>query len=181
MFFSTNPETGKSTIANNLIDRLRGTDERVLSINYRFEDGYENVNDDYNYSYTYTIDNHFIEVESIGELLGEKNLRQDNYVYDYILFELPSIVHHAYPINLMKSIDIPILFVNATDHWRKSDIKALENLKLVTKNDPLVVLNNAELYALEDIIKDFSRLHTQKSGIWRWLTAPFRLQVKFKD
>ena len=181
MFFSTNPETGKSTIANNLIDRLRATDERVLSINYRFEDGYGNLNDDYNYSYTYTIDNHFIEIESIGELLGDKNLRQDNYVYDYILFELPSIVHHAYPINLMNSIDIPILFVNATDHWRKSDIKALENLKLVTKNEPLVVLNNAELYALEDIIKDFSRLNAQKSGIWRWLTAPFRLQVKFKD
>ena len=125
MFFSTNPETGKSTIANNLIDRLRATDERVLSINYRFEDGYANENDDYNYSYTYTIDNHFIEVETIGELLGDKNLRQDNYVYDYILLELPSIVHHAYPINLMKSIDIPILFVNATDHWRKSDIKSL--------------------------------------------------------
>jgi len=181
MFFSTNPETGKSTIANNLIDRLRATDERVLSINYRFEDGYANENDDYNYSYTYTIDNHFIEVETIGELLGDKNLRQDNYVYDYILLELPSIVHHAYPINLMKSIDIPILFVNATDHWRKSDIKSLENLKLVTKNEPLVVLNNAELFALEDIIKDFSRLHSQKSSIWRWLTAPFRMQVKFKD
>jgi len=181
MFFSTNPETGKSTIANNLIDRLRATDERVLSINYRFEDGYANENDDYNYSYTYTIDNHFIEVETIGELLGDKNLRQDNYVYDYILLELPSIVHHAYPINLMKSIDIPILFVNATDHWRKSDIKSLENLRLVTKNEPLVVLNNAELFALEDIIKDFSRLHSQKSSIWRWLTAPFRMQVKFKD
>jgi len=181
MFFSTNPETGKSTIANNLIDRLRATDERVLSINYRFEDGYANENDDYNYSYTYTIDNHFIEVETIGELLGDKNLRQDNYVYDYILLELPSIVHHVYPINLMKSIDIPILFVNATDHWRKSDIKSLENLKLVTKNEPLVVLNNAELFALEDIIKDFSRLHSQKSSIWRWLTAPFRMQVKFKD
>jgi LysM repeat protein len=181
MFFSTTPETGKSTIANNLIDRLRATDERVLAINYRFEDGYADENNDYNYSYTYTINNHFIEVESISELLGERNLRQDNYVYDYILLELPSIVHHAYPINLMKSIDIPILFVNATDHWRKSDIKALENLSLVTKNTPMVVLNNAELFALEDIIKDFSRLHSKKGGIWRWLTAPFRVQVKFKD
>ena len=181
MFFSTNPETGKSTIANNLIDRLRATDERVLSINYRFEDGYSNENDDFNYSYTYTIDNHFIEVESINELLGARNLRQDNYIYDYILLELPSIVHHAYPINLMKSIDIPILFVNATDHWRKSDVKALENLMLVTKNKPLVVLNNAELFALEDIIKDFSRLHKKKSGIWNWLSAPFRVQLRFKN
>jgi len=163
-----------------LIDRLRATDDRVLSINYRFEDGYANNIDDYNYSYTYTINNHFIEVETISELLGERNLRKENYIYDYILLELPSIVHYAYPINLMKSIDIPILFVNATDHWRKSDIKALENLSLVTKNAPMVVLNNAELFALEDIIKDFSRLHS-KGGIWRWLTAPFRVQVKFKD
>jgi len=181
MFFSTVPEAGKSTIANNLIDRLRATDERVLSINYRYDTGYSNENDDYNYSYTYTIDNHFIEVESISELLGERNLRQDNYVYDYILLEIPSIVHNAYPVSLMKSIDIPILFVNATDHWRKSDIKALENLQMVTKNEPLVVLNNAELFALEDIIKDFHSLHHKKGGIWRWLTAPFRMQVKFKD
>jgi succinoglycan biosynthesis transport protein ExoP len=181
MFFSTNPETGKSTIANSLIDRLRATDERVLSINYRFDNEYSNLDDDYNYSYTYTIDNHFIEVESISELLGEKNLRQENYIYDYILLEMPSIVHNAYPISLMKQIDIPILFVNATDHWRKSDVKALENLILVTKNDPLVVLNNAELFALEDIIQDFSVLRTRKGGILRWLTAPFRMQIKFKD
>jgi len=181
MFFSTNPETGKSTIANSLIDRLRATDERVLSINYRFDNEYSNVDDDYNYSYTYTIDNHFIEVESISELLGEKNLRQENYIYDYILLEMPSIVHNAYPISLMKQIDIPILFVNATDHWRKSDVKALENLMLVTKNNPMVVLNNAELFALEDIIQDFSVLRTRKGGILRWLTAPFRMQIKFKD
>ena len=181
MFFSTNTETGKSTIANSLIDRLRATDERVLSINYRFDNEYSNVDDDYNYSYTYTIDNHFIEVESISELLGEKNLRQENYIYDYILLEMPSIVHNAYPISLMKQIDIPILFVNATDHWRKSDVKALENLMLVTKNDPMVVLNNAELFALEDIIQDFSVLRTRKGGILRWLTAPFRMQIKFKD
>jgi succinoglycan biosynthesis transport protein ExoP len=181
MFFSTNPETGKSTIANSLIDRLRATDERVLSINYRFDNEYSNVDDDYNYSYTYTIDNHFIEVESISELLGEKNLRQENYIYDYILLEMPSIVHNAYPISLMKQIDIPILFVNATDHWRKPDVKALENLMLVTKNDPMVVLNNAELFALEDIIQDFSVLRSRKGGILRWLTAPFRMQIKFKD
>src|ERR1035437_2131084 len=154
MFFSTNPETGKSTIANNLIDRLRSTNERVLYMNYSFDDYVAN-NDDYNINYTYTIDNHFIETESIGQLLGERNLRQDNYIYDYILLELPSIVHHAYPINLMNSVDIGILFVNATDHWRKSDIKALENLKLVLRHDPLVVLNSAELFALEDIIMDF--------------------------
>ncbi|MDP4290219.1 MAG: LysM peptidoglycan-binding domain-containing protein, partial [Bacteroidota bacterium] len=181
MFFSTNPETGKSTIANNLVDRLRISDERVLFINYRFENDYANLNDDYNFSYTYTIDNNFIEVEDISELLEDRNLRQENYVYDYILLEIPSIVHHAYPINLMKSIDIPILFVNATDHWRKADIKALENLKLITHNEPMVVLNNAELFALEDIIQDFSNLHSNKSGIWHWLTAPFRIQVKFKE
>jgi len=181
MFFSTSSETGKSTIANNLIDRLRASDEKVLFINYSFDNVYSNLNDDFNYSFSYSIDNHFIEVESIGELLGERNLRQENYVYDYIILEIPSIVHQAYPIGLMKSIDIPILFVNATDHWRKSDIKALENLMLVTKNDPLVVLNNVELFALEDIINDFNSLHSTKGGIWRWLTAPFRIQVKFKD
>lgn len=181
MFFSTTPETGKSTIANNFIDRLRASDERVLFINYSFDNVYSNLNDDFNYSFSYTIDNHFIEVESIGELLGERNLRQENYIYDYIVLEIPSIVHYAYPIGLMKTIDIPILFVNATDHWRKSDIKALDNLKLITKNDPLVVLNNAELFALEDIIKDFKGLRSTKGGIWRWLTAPFRIQVKFKD
>jgi hypothetical protein len=157
------------------------TDERVLFINYSFDNVYSNFNDDFNYSYSYTIDNHFIEVESISELLGERNLRQENYVYDYIILEIPSIVHQAYPIGLMKSIDIPILFVNAVDHWRKSDIKALENLKLVTKNDPLVVLNNAELFALEDIIIDFKSIHSTKGGVWRWLTAPFRIQIKFKD
>ncbi|NWJ50735.1 MAG: LysM peptidoglycan-binding domain-containing protein [Bacteroidetes bacterium] len=180
MFFSTNPETGKSTIANNLVDRLRSTNERVLYMNYTFDDYFSN-NDDYNINYTYAINNNFIETESIGQLLGERNLRQDNYIYDYILLELPSIVHHAYPINLMNSVDIGILFVNATDYWRKSDIKALGNLKLVLKHDPLVVLNNAELFALEDIVMDFKKIKKGQSGIFRWLTAPFRIQVKFKE
>ncbi len=180
MFFSTTPETGKSTIANNLVDRLRSTNERVLYMNYTFGD-FSSNKDDYNINYTYNIDNNFIEVESIGQLLGERNLRQDNYIYDYILLELPSIVHHAYPINLMSSVDIGILFVNATDHWRKSDINALENLKLVLRHNPLVVLNSAELFALEDIIKNFKGLKKEKGGLWRWLTAPFRIQVKFKD
>jgi LysM repeat protein/capsular polysaccharide biosynthesis protein len=180
MFFSTNPETGKSTIANNLVDRLRSTNERVLYMNYSYGD-FPSNNDDYNTNYTYNIDHNFIEIESIGQLLGERNLRQENYIYDYILLELPSIVHNAYPINLMNAVDIGILFVNATDYWRKSDIKALENLKLVLRHEPLVVLNSAELFALEDIIKDFKSIRNGKGGLWRWLTAPFRIQVKFKD
>ena len=181
LIFSTKNNTGKTTIANQLIKKLRSFGEKVLYLNYSLEKE-QTIEEDFNYTITYNIDNRFVEIKNIQELLISKYLRKDNYKYDYIFLEIPSIIFNSYPLELINSVDVALLVVKATDHWKNADIAALNTIIEVAREKPLLVLNDVELFALEDIIDEIpiQKRKSLRRKIIKIVTYPFRFRIRFR-
>ncbi len=181
LIFSTKNNTGKTTIANQLIKKLRSFGEKVLYLNYSLEKD-QTVDEDFNYAITYNIDNRFVEIKNIQELLISKYIRKDNYKYDYIFLEIPSIILNSYPLELINSVDVALLVVKATDHWKNADIAALNTIIEVAREKPLLVLNDVELFALEDIIDEIpiQKRKSLRRKIKKIVTYPFKLRIRFR-
>ncbi len=181
LVFSTQRQTGKTTIATELIKKLRSYGENVLYLNYSTEENKQS-SDDLDSTITYKIDNKFVEIKHINELLVSNYLRQDNYKYDYIFLEIPAIIYNSYPLELMGSVDVPLLVAKANDYWRSADVAALKMMEEVSREKPMVVLNQTELNSLEDIINDIPE-NEQRSFRRKFKNAilyPFRLRVKIR-
>lgn len=180
LIFSTQNEVGKTTIATELIKKLRTYGENVLFLNHSNNEALNE--DDLDDTITYKIDNKFVDIKHINELLVSKKLRQENYKYDYIFLEIPSLVYNSYPLDLMNSIDVSILVTRATDHWRKADITAFEIMTEVSREKPMIVLNQTELFALEDIINEIPE-RKQRSLRRKFISIisyPFKMKVKIR-
>ena len=152
LIFSTKHEVGKTFITKKVINKFASYGEKVLYLNYSY-DNINNQNDEVNDNYIfYNIRNNFSEIKDFNELINTKYLRQHNTEYDYIFVEIPAIIYHTYPLELMKSFDVSILCVQASHRWQRADIMALDTLKEVSSDDPIVILNKTELFVLETII-----------------------------
>ncbi|MCD6112699.1 MAG: LysM peptidoglycan-binding domain-containing protein [Bacteroidales bacterium] len=178
LVFSTQDQTGKTYITNKIIKALQNTGEKTLYLNYT-KNKLNNISENNNHKITYTLNNKFYETKNIGDLFNKKSIREKNYHYDYIFVEIPSLIFNPIPIDLMSSIDLPILFVSANHHWRKADISALNILQDVSLEKPLLVLNNTELFALEDVITKIPQKSKTFKTIKNILTFPFKIRVNF--
>lgn len=180
LVFSTQREVGKTTVATELIKKLRSYGENVLFLNYSKDE--DASDEDMDSTITYKLDNKFVEIKHINELLVSKYLRQENYKYDYIFLEIPALVYNSYPLELMNSIDVSILVTKATDHWRKADITALKTMEEVSREKPMIILNQTELYALEDIINEIpeKKQRSLRRKVIKILSYPFKMKVKIR-
>ncbi len=180
LIFSTKKDVGKTLILNKIIEKLISFGNTVLSLNYTKENNILNVIEDNNLNITYPINNKYYKTKNIKELVENKYLRRENYKYDYIFIEIPSIIYTSYPLDLMESVDASLLIVKASDHWQRADISALNTMEKVSKEDPLVVLNQAELFALEDIVNGIPKTNKGPGIIKKIISYPFHLRVTFK-
>jgi hypothetical protein len=181
LIFSTQDGVGKSFLSDRIANKLRTYGEKVLVLNYLGDTEMEETDNNLNYSYE--IRDNFAEIASLKELISSNILRRDNYSYDYIFIEIPSIIFHQYPIELMHQIDASLLVLKATSHWNKADISALENIKDLSKEPPMIILNEAEDYAISEII---SGVKVKKSSrtwyrIKKFVTFPSRIRIQVKE
>ncbi|MCF8228177.1 MAG: LysM peptidoglycan-binding domain-containing protein [Bacteroidales bacterium] len=181
LLFSTKPDTGKTTIATNLIRKLREYGEKVLYLNYERENKDEN-DDDLNYAIRYKLDNKFVEIKHISDLIQSQYIREENYKYDYIFLELPAIIYNSFPLDLIETVDLSLLILNAKDHWQKSDNNAMQSFLEVSREKPMVVLNMAEVYALEDLINAVPKQSgfSIRKKVREFVTYPSKVKIRVK-
>jgi len=182
LLFSTESEVGKSFLASKIANKLRTYGEKVLILNYA-SDGSSSSDEDYNFSYSYPIRENFTEISNIHELLDSHTLRRDNYQYDYIILEIPSVIHHDYPLELLQTTDVNLLVLKSSSHWDKADITALETIKNVSREEPMVILNQAEDYAIREMVSGYKR-EKQNTLIYKFrqlLTLPSRIRIQVKE
>ncbi len=183
LVFSTQIGVGKTLIATELINKLRSWGEKVLYLNYSTEDTEEDTDADaLDNTIHYKIDHRFVEIKHINELLASNYLREDNYKYDYIFLEIPALIYNSYPLELMNSVDVALMVTKAQSQWRRADITALEIMQEVSREKPMVVLNQTELYALEDIVNDIpeKKHRSLRRKVKKIVTYPFKLKLRVR-
>jgi len=170
LLFSTHDNEGKTTIGREICRKLKTYGENVLFLNY-LEDLSNSSNelsssdlipvtdDEINYSIT----ENFIEISEISELLqGYDYIDKDN--FDFIIVELPSLINHAYPFNLISKFDHPLLVVRANRSWTDADSGMLKSFNTLLKYDAKIVLNGVELIYLDTVFGELPK-HRSKFRI----------------
>lgn len=182
LFFSTQDNVGKTYLISKIANKLRTYGDKVLILNYSDQRG-ENADEDYNLSYNYPVNENFSEVRNLKELIDSNILRRDNYLYDYILLEIPSVIFHSFPMELIQKVDASLLVIKSSNSWNKADIGALELIKDLAKEPPMAILNEAEDFAIEELI---SGIKVQKTdGVFyrfrNFITLPGRIRIQVKE
>ncbi len=180
LIFSTQNQTGKTLIAQKIINRMRSMGDKILFLNYRENDD-TTTEEDYNYTFRYVIKNNFIDVANLQELMDNRYLRKTNTAYDYIFLELPSIIYHTYPIKLLSEIDLALFVIKSSNRFAKADKTAMEIFKEAYKGQPIVVLNEVELFNLDDLMSDLPKTRkTHLDKLKNMLKYPSKYKIVFK-
>jgi len=181
LVFSTQNGMGKTLITHKIINRLREMGHSILFANYSKDDSQE-VEEDFNYSYTYPVNNNFIDISTLPELINGKNIRKENYPYDYIFIELPSIVYNNYPLKLIGLANSILYIVSASSNLKKADRTALSTFDEVSLKKPMVILNEVELHNLEELLSTVpkSKNRVVYSRIKYIITYPFKYRIHIK-
>jgi uncharacterized protein involved in exopolysaccharide biosynthesis/LysM repeat protein len=180
LIFSTQGKTGKSTVGNHLIEKLRSFGDKVLFMNYTYDDEDLEIGDS-NYNINYKIDNKFFELKHVRDLLQySSSLRSENYEYDYVFIEIPSVIHNSYPLDLMSTMDASLLITRASHNWKKADEQALEVMNKVLPDKPLVVLNDVDTFVISEVLHDAPTTgNTFRNRMRKIFMAPTKMRIKF--
>lgn len=173
LIFSTQITDGKSLIQDALSAKLKSFGFSVLSANYKLPDyraKFSFVPTDNEKPIEYTLEPDSFTKASTQEILGEEN---DTSAYDFVLIEIPSVTHHAYPPGLIKDTDFGILVARANRPWTTADENSLAGIMQFMKFDPVVLLNGAQAEALEVLLGELPR---RRSRIRRALKKIVKLQ-----
>jgi LysM repeat protein/uncharacterized protein involved in exopolysaccharide biosynthesis len=181
MVFSTQNRMGKTLLTQKIINRLREMGQKVLFANYS-KDNDQEIEEDFNYSYTYSINNNFIDTETLPELISGKNIRKQTYEYDYIFIEIPSIIYNNYPLKIVGMADALLYVVSAASSLNKADRTALETFSEVSNTEPMVVLNEVELFNLEELLTSIPKRKNRfvLNKVKNVLTYPLRYKIHIK-
>jgi succinoglycan biosynthesis transport protein ExoP len=208
LFFSTQAEEGKSTIARNISTQFKKSGKKILFLNYSGSSTnkgntiIEIENSDKikssairkkslykKYSINAFLDNQDLTESEYSEYNLEELLKVsdiDSFIsnkltltgkLDYILIEIPEIIHYRYPSSIISNIDLPILVCRANRVWKDADQAALEMISKDLKNKPCFILNGTELEAIETILGDLPK---KRSWLRKNLKSIVQLQFLTK-
>ncbi|MCD6355191.1 MAG: SPOR domain-containing protein [Prolixibacteraceae bacterium] len=158
---------GKTTIVTALLNKMSLLGYKSLFLTYNTID--KPVQFEYR---TYELNNHFQKIENIEEIDANfEGLELKD--YDYIFVELPGIIHHSIPLNLLKKADQIFLIIRANRAWTVAETNATKDiLKVTSKNKLQILLNGVELQEMEVVLGDLPR---KRSFLRRFLKNILRL------
>lgn len=181
LLVSTQKRMGKTIMGQKVVNRLRDMGHKVLYANYA-KDPDKEIEEDYNYSFTYKINDSFIDLKNLPQLLDNKSIRKENYAYDYIIVELPAILYENYPLNFIGLANSVIFVISATSSVQKADKSAIETFKDSCNVEPMVILNEVEPYNLEDLVTSVptSRRKQVVKRLKHVLSYPLRYKIQIR-
>jgi hypothetical protein len=170
VIFSNEKLEGKTLISRDLCEMFQSFGNKVMFLNYNKENEIDLEEEVHYETLKYQHEKNFFEVQDL------ENLHEHDYSgYDYVFIELPSILHHPYPVNLLQQIDQCFMVVRANRTWNKADIQALETIKEVTRTEPKIILNGAVIDVLPTILGELPK---KRSRLRRILKKLVTMQVK---
>jgi len=175
LIFSTSNTDGKTLLQEEISNKLRDIGYKTLSLNFHlpsYKPKFYHIPQEHEDFYTYEMDAGFFNVSELSQLFDEEHQYELNN-YDYVLLEIPSIIDHPYPPELIKKVDFGINIVRANRTWKPADMNALQSIKEFMNFEPTVMLNGANPEFLQELIGELPR---KRSRLRRVLKKAIRLQ-----
>lgn len=125
----------------------------------------------------FDISSRFYQTRNYTELLSEKfSAHVSN--YDYIIMELPALLTHNFPPELVAQADLTILVVRSNRNWSEADQTSLDGLKELTGSKIQFLLNGVELQEVESLLGELPK---QRSFIRKKIKSILRSQFFSKN
>jgi polysaccharide biosynthesis transport protein len=101
----------------------------------------------------YRLDESFTGKSSYQELIGQS----PNELPDFVLIEIPSILNHSYPVDLVAGIDLPVLVCRSNRVWSEADQSALDIISKIIGKSSHFILNGVELEVIESVLGELPK------------------------
>ncbi len=207
VFFSTQKMEGKTVLAGNIARELKKDGKKVLFLNYSTNEhnfikqnrfplltrilGYQDPRIDFNNTFLsqaktslqpneyfiYDINEQFFKATNYKDILEQNNIQLD-FTPDYVIIELPPIIHNNYPTELFTESDIDILICRSNRLWSEADDYALGGLLTTTAFKTHFVVNGVELKEVESLLGDLPK---KRSEFRKKLKSFFQFQFFNKN
>jgi succinoglycan biosynthesis transport protein ExoP len=116
------------------------------------------------------ITGNFLSAESYKDLKIVNNQAIITYP-DYVLIEIPSILHAPYPNGLVSSVDLSLMVCRANRVWSSADQGAIEIFSKTAHQTPQFILNGIEMEVIESILGELPK---KRSWLRRIMKRAFR-------
>ena len=101
--------------------------------------------------FIYKVDERYHSINNYLDLVN--NDQDPNPIFpDYVLIELPPLLHHPYPAGLVASSDLAVMVCRSNRSWSQADQGALDTFKKLTKNNPMFILNGVESQVVKSML-----------------------------
>ena len=190
LFLSANEREGKTVMAGNIARKLNEQGKKVLVLTYSKEHhqihqkrnahmlnnllGYTDPRIDLDNSFldnadnylplnsyvSYQIDEQFYKTSDYKDILKQNNLEL-NFTPDYVFIEIPSLIHHNYPTDLVAQAALSILVCRANRLWTEADQVALNGLKQLTSSKISFIINGVDMNEVETVLGDLPKERTR--------------------
>lgn len=159
LILSTRDQEGKTLVGYLLTKYLRGFRASVVFLTP--EDGHDRDHFPaliagqigHEYTHRYFLEDDLFEVESEETLLKDTNLP----LPDYFITELPGLLSHPYPVEIVKRADMILLTARANRTWIDADRQALDRISSISKAPVRLILNGVDVEFLEDSVGDLPK------------------------
>lgn len=188
--FSTQKMEGKTVLAGNIAKTLKEEGKRVLLLkNEGVQEvlkqpakspilnkilGYPDPRIDFDHPfladvstyledsehYSYKMDKHFYNATSYTDILKQNNLTLEHSP-DYVIIELPALIYHNYPAELIKKSDLGILVCRANRVWADADESAMKNLLEASASKINFIINGVNINEIESLLGDLPKKRTR--------------------
>lgn len=205
--FSTQKLEGKSVIAGNIAKSLKKSGKSVLVLNYSDKEprkdkqrkhsilnrilGYPDPRIDIDNPFlanasqyldeseyqTYNIDKQFYKAKDYADILKQNNIQLD-FVPEYVIIELPSIIDNNHPTELFIDSDLDILVCRSNRTWSKADKAALNRLMPFSESKMKFVINGVELKEVERVLGDLPK---RRTSLRKKMKSIFKLEFFSKN
>ena len=101
----------------------------------------------------YYSDKSFLEIKNYQELVGFHSTEPP----EYVLIEIPAILYHSYPVELIAGIDLPVLVCRSNRVWSEADQTALNTILKFTGKASHFILNGVELPVIESVLGELPK------------------------
>ncbi len=140
MLFSIRSAQGKSWVANGLL-RLYAIAGQQVVYCYPRSTGQERRDDRNGITYLpYTVPPDLMNVHELPHLLDTGDTIRINQ-YDLILLELPALINHQIPTQLLKISTLSLLVVDSNSGWARTEKQLLDLYERATNQPILTILN----------------------------------------